>query len=452
MTAEGDLSRPLGRCEQGTWLMDRGASMNYVVVSRVRGALDEPTLRGALDALQARHPPLRARVEERGGAHAFCSGDVGPIPLRMVEGTATSWVSAAEDELCEPFPDSGPLLRATFLLEPAEVSPAERVGTVVLTSHHVVGDGMSAVYVMRDLLDAAGRLLEGRAPEAHVVTDTLPLEARLPAHARGVRGLAHLASFLGRSIAEVVRNPSPVRVRRAREVFAHSRRPRIEAVLIDAECAAKLAERCRAEGTTVHGALAAAMLLGILADLPEHKAQRGGTTVSFGNPVNLRPRMEPPVGESLGFHVSMIPFNDRVRADEGLWELARRIRKTVAHGVERHDDFAVARMSPRMVRSFGGHELPARGFIERWETKVRSTSALTNLGRVDLPERFGPLAVESFQVANAPSALGDFMALATSFRGSIFWNFVWPEPAMEVDHARALVADIRARLERGLDD
>ena len=76
-----ELQRPLSPAEVGAWVMDKSASMNYCLVARVRGGLARDTLRVALDAVQARHPALRARVEEHAGQLQFRSDGVGALPL-----------------------------------------------------------------------------------------------------------------------------------------------------------------------------------------------------------------------------------------------------------------------------------------------------------------------------------------------------------------------------------
>ena len=100
-----------------------------------------------------------------------------------------------------------------------------------------------------------------------------------------------------------------------------------------------------------------------------------------------------------------------------------------------------------MFRLLGGQRLAPRVLAERWQNLVTATTGLTNLGRLAIETHHGPLTIEACHFATSPSALGLFMATATSLGGRIFWNFIWPDPTLTQPHAAALVASIVKRLE-----
>ncbi len=442
------LDRPLTEPERGVWEMDRGVPMNYAVVARVTGGLDEAALRAALDAVQARHAQLRARVEERDGRPWFASDGVGPLPLRVVRAGdvgATDDTAAAhrvaEDDVVERFPEAGPLARATLC--PADDGDA---ATLVLGVHHVIGDGRSASTLLRDVLAAAGAAREGR-PHAHEpVADVVPMALRFPAHARGLRGALRNALFTLRSVWQVARGEPPVRPRMDEEVPAHARRPRLLAVTIDEPTTARLAARAKAEGTTLHGAFAAAMMLGIVDD----SGRELPASVEFGHPIDMRAQLDPPVADDVhGFFVSMVAFATRLEPGAGLWTLARQLTDGIRRGLARNEPWCVLAMSVRLGRMLGSERLPPHEYIENWEAKVQGTGGLTNLGRVDIPDAYGPLRLETIHVAFNPSATATFSALVAGWAGRLHWSFMWPDPGMTPGHARALVDAVLARL---LDD
>jgi hypothetical protein len=453
-----DLDRPLGPAERGLWLMDAGAPLNYCLVARVAGGLHEHLLRAALDAAQARHPPLRARVEESAGLLRFRSDDVGPIPLSVERGPESAWLTRVEDDLTQRHPAAGPLLRV--ILHQHDDNDAV---TLLMSSHHVIGDGRSGVSLLRDVLTAAGRIAAGGPPGLSPLAATSPIEDLLPASARGLRGAFRNALFMARTSVAAARNGAPLPVRQEQETPAHSRRARIHPVVLDPRTTGRLMERCRSERTTVHGALSAAMILGILAD---HGAGAGAgygsgagsgaaaghaaDTVGFGIPVDMRPLLEPSVDDALGFYVSMISYERRLSADAELWELARDIRDRVVAGRRRRDDVSVVAMSPRLGRWLGAERLPPREFVESWERHVRGTGGLTNMGRLDIPTAYGALSLETCHLAFTPSALGQFSAGVSSLDDQLFWDFTWPDPSMTRAHADALIGGIVETLRRAI--
>jgi len=264
----------------------------------------------------------------------------------------------------------------------------------------------------------------------------------MPPSARGLRGRLRRSRLLQRSHWEARRDGPPVRVRRERDVPAHARRTRLLPTVLEPDVLEALVSRCRSERTTVHSALSAAMLLGILGDQPGS----GAAAVSFGTAVDIRDRLEPSPRDALGLYASVCAYNRRVARDAGLWHLARALRRDVAARLGRLEDLSLTGLSPLLARRLGGGVLPPHAFVEAWERHAHGTSGLTNLGRLELAGSYGPLQLEACHVVHTPSALGDFVASAASMRSRLHWNFGWPDPDMSAEHARRLVDDIRGRL------
>ncbi|MBH4306706.1 hypothetical protein I5M48_30905, partial [Pseudomonas aeruginosa] len=61
-----EIRRPLSAVERWYWLSDQFSALNVISRVRVHGRLSIDDLRRGLDALQARHPLLRARVGAEG--------------------------------------------------------------------------------------------------------------------------------------------------------------------------------------------------------------------------------------------------------------------------------------------------------------------------------------------------------------------------------------------------
>ncbi len=434
------MDRLLGPLEKVVYQMDRAAPLNFTTVARVRGPLSLEAVRAGLDAVSERHPYLRARIrEEARGEPTFRSGGLTPS-LRQAGGG--DWIAEAEREVTTHLPaETGPLVRCVVVEHGAEDH------SLLLTFHHSIGDGMSGVYLVRDLLTATAAVSSGSAPSLAPLSDTRAMDDRLPGVAQGLGGWLRRQRFFLRELGYTLRHGKPVKVRRDREAFAYERRARLIHEVLDEAFAGRLAERARAEGTTVHGALSAAMLLGVLHDA----GVKGRARVMFGSPVNVRKQLEPEVGEDIGLYAAMLAFNGPVSVGEGLWSVARAIRAATAADLARGEALVALGLMDTIYGLLGGDRLEPRELAERWEKAMPTTTGLTNLGRLDVETRYGELALESLHFLASPSVLGDFISTATSLNGRLFWNFVWTDPVMTPEHARGLVSDMVARLRRGVD-
>jgi hypothetical protein len=421
--------------EHGIWKTDLGAPLNFTTVMRLQGPVSEAALRAALPVLRARHTHLRTRIVAEGAGAVFRTDDVPPLPLRVVPGREARWLEELEREINQPFPEKGPLGRFTLL----EGEPG--TAWLLATLHHSVADGMSGVFLLRDLVQCLAQLAAGEAPRLPPLEDPGPVDALLPDRARGATAWGHHLRFVLRELGVTLRHGRPLRLRRDRDVFAHERRARVIAHELDEKTAEALLARARMEKTTVHGALSAAILLGVMADAGVPRA-----SVTFGSPVNVRARLRQPVGEQLGFYVSMMAFRRGLRADVPFWDLARAVRQSLEADLARGDGLPMLHLLPLMMRMLGGEKLTPRGLVEQWEKNVPATAGLTNLGRLPIDPAYGPLSIEACFFAASPSALGDFVSTASSLRGKLFWNFVWPDPVLTEAHAQALIGDITARL------
>jgi hypothetical protein len=148
--------RPLGCAERFFHLYAQVYPVHFCLCAEIEGTVDAATLRPALDQVRERHPILQARIahDEELGTVFHKSGR--PIELKMIyAGRDADWRPAVERELQRPMGNgSDALLRVTALRAPG-------VTTIVLTLHHAIADGLSAVWMLHDLLSAlAGEQLE----------------------------------------------------------------------------------------------------------------------------------------------------------------------------------------------------------------------------------------------------------------------------------------------------
>jgi amino acid adenylation domain-containing protein len=171
-----DTVLPLSEAQQEMWAAcamgdEASCSYNQCFPLRLSGILQVPSLAEALRRLVLRHAALRAvfhRDAEHQTVHAAGAVDLPVVDLSGFDDQARQAEIARliDLETHEPFDlERGPLLRVKLIRE----VPDRHL--LILTAHHIVCDGWSAVILVRDL----GALY---AAERHGV------EARLPAPAR----------------------------------------------------------------------------------------------------------------------------------------------------------------------------------------------------------------------------------------------------------------------------
>lgn len=421
------IGRELGALESVVDLIDRARSLNFVVMADLRGTIDPAALRAALDRAQAIHPLLRVRIDRADAKARFTSDRVGPVPLEIVErGVDASAVATAE--MNRPLPrEVGPLARCVWLRGDGERS------TLMLTFNHTIGDGRAGACLLGDVL----ALLGGRRSLSPLPMPS-PLEARIPAASRGARGLWRFLGFVARQVGgSLARGGFPRRVRRERAVPVEAVEARLVSRAVDRALLERLTARARAQETSVHGALGAALLLAYL------RCEEGGRTrvLGLGSPVDLRRRMDPPVGDEVGLFVALAQSSHRVRADTPFWALARETRGQLAAGIERGDPLCFAPvvgwLVPRLSWLLGGAEAPRKvaAFAGRM---IDATSAITNLGVLDLPRDQGALELERVQFVVSPSAMADLVTTAATFDGVLSWNFVHNAPRVSAARVEAL--------------
>jgi hypothetical protein len=288
--------RPLGGFEHFLWLIDQNRPVHFALAAQVYGTTEVEQWRDALELVKRRHPLLSVCIEENENHRPqFCQETRMPIPLRVGQGNNVTqdWALEMELELSIPFDSRrAPLLRAVLLHE------ADRA-VVILVAHHSIADGRSIAFVIRDLL----QVLSGKA------LDLLPL---LPAHEEILGLTGPGATSRARSAGDA---PSPP-ARPASYIRKEHLRPRIKSLFLTSALTRKLRERARQEGTTVHGALSAAVALAAWLENPDFKAP-----IRICSPIDTRKLLG--LGENCAALIDEGIVDVRPRMPVDFWDLAR---------------------------------------------------------------------------------------------------------------------------------
>ncbi|MGM1058478.1 amino acid adenylation domain-containing protein [Saccharothrix sp. Mg75] len=161
--APRDRPLPLSCAQRGLWLLEqmRPGGADYLIPVRLRlGAVDVPALRGALDALVARHEVLRTRytVGDTGGEPAQVIDPPGPVPFELVD------IAAQPDSLTGVLVEAGtrPLdLAADWPLRALLVRLSDDDHVLLLSVHHIASDGASETILLSELDSLYSALVTG---------------------------------------------------------------------------------------------------------------------------------------------------------------------------------------------------------------------------------------------------------------------------------------------------
>jgi hypothetical protein len=389
ISASETLIRYLGPSEAYFWLSNQNSWKHFVVAAQITGGTTTASWRTAVDAVQQRHPLLGVCIDaDDSGAPYFRLLPELRIPLQIAPGNALQgWQEEMETELSTPFPVEDALLVRAVLLHEAHRA------TFLLTVHHSIADGLSVALIVRDILEA----LSGKPLEALPMPQ--PQEALCPSP-------TIQSSELG---SDKRKAPAPPNVpgnllKRDRSLL------RVRGIRLCAELSDSLRERSRREGTTVHGALVAAL---VLAGRDIHREWRQAP-VRVVSPVNNRAILGR--GDDCALSIIFPVGSYDPKSPNQFWEVARSVRA----------DLAEMRTPGGLSAAFGGFDQlisskPGVQGIARFELQVCACEMMvSNLGVLPFEADFGDLRLEAFW---GPSVFvgieGEQMFGAATLRGAI---------------------------------
>jgi NRPS condensation-like uncharacterized protein len=290
--------RALGAMERLFWLMDQNHPAHLTVTAEVKGFTNVQSWRDALHEVQKRHPVLSTSINRNEkGQPALYQVDAAPIPLRVVDGSVQGrWELELDREMAVPFtPKQAPLIRSVLIHKPQSA-------VLIMIAHHAIADGMSLVFLIRDLL----QVLSGWQIEP--LSFSSSAEELLSKQPKG---------------EEIVQAEAP-QAEPALYREGNGLTPRVAARKLDENLTAALKERARREGTTVQGALCAALVLAGRKTSSTWRKQ----PVRVMSPINVRAPLG--AGEACGLYLTggMVPFqpND----SRAFWEQARSAKEELS--------------------------------------------------------------------------------------------------------------------------
>jgi Condensation domain len=354
---QGNLLRPLGPTEQYFWLSNINSAKHFVLAAEIVGDASVDAWVSAVAAAQRRHPLLRVSVEYgTDGAPSFVEHANIPIPVRILaEEEPASWHGEMAKELATPIPLSGaPLARITLLRKSGG-------STLLLSMHHSIADGLSAAFVVRDILEA----LSGSPLQPLALTE--PQD--------------NLCSAAATTLPPSSMTVYPPATLLRRDVEG----PTVQALKLSEELTTNLRTRARYVGATVHGGLVAAVAFAARQRSPEWLAH----PVRVVSPVNNRKLLG--LEDQCALAIVFPSGAYAPESEERLWEAARVVK----------DELTPMRTGEGLSAVFSGFRQlmstsPDVAQIAAFELQVAACEAMvSNLGVLPFGTSFGGFKLDS---------------------------------------------------------
>jgi hypothetical protein len=354
-----DILRPLTAQEDIYWKLSFADQIHPVIAAHVSGVTTHDQWRAALDAVQKRHAMLSVSIE---GPSLDGSGPTQPffrkrsgmqIPLRVIQDTSVGrWEAEIERELTIPFqPGEAPLARAVLIHGPQRA-------VFILSVSHSMSDGVSLSFLIRDILSTL----------AHQALEPI-------AFARSAEELLGLSPVA----------PTTPPKDDLRRCNTSPELPTVQSLRLTDSLTGKLIATARENGATVHGALAAAVVLAMRQQVPRYQHE----PIRMISPVNIRSVLG--VGQECGMYFTSPKTEFDPALSLPFWDIARSLRQGIVESSTREANIAVTNAMQGMTAA----GLTTAAAAETLNQAFSIDVLLTNLGQTPYGSTFGNLTVES---------------------------------------------------------
>lgn len=422
--------RRLSSFEEAASTTDRFAPFNVVIALCLENGPRPEVVRQAMARLAERHPLLRVRLTGKPGRQSFEPLLDQPVPIRELGPSATeTWPEIVEQELNQGFDTvQGPLTR--FVLTVREAAVRE----LIFTFHHSVGDGISAVNLLAELLTLCRIEVEGGSLDWCRPLALPPrLDDLFPPGYRGLGLWFRMGSFMVRQVADEIRYR--VLTRSAGQPPLHeSGRGRILPLSLDQDRTRRLTRRTREKRVSINAFLSAAMLLAV------HRRLYDRTRTGLRNFIfqDLRPYLDPAVGPvHFGCYITMGRYTHPVAPETDIWSLATEIMEAHHRWLKKGDGLLNVLAADTLLRAVTGLKKFRMG-----------TTALSYNGLPRMTAEYGPIRIRDLHGFTSNHVLGpEFSGQSFIWDGRLNLDLLYMDSDLDQDQAEALGREMIRLLE-----
>jgi hypothetical protein len=351
--------RHLDGLEKAFWLLNQHRNTHFSVIADVEGFSNIEPWQTAVETIGKQLPFVSAQISiDVDGAPFFEVGSPRAIPMTVVAAAGQGWARHVEEELACPFDTAvDPLVRLRLVVDGTKCA-------AILSMHHSVGDGPSAVYLLRDILRSTGG-------------DTVVLSIN-------TRSLEDALDDKGLPAGNFIPTPEDKLYPPPGYRPADLSRPSVTLRAIEAGELASLRARAKREKATLHGALCAAAARAFSRAKPDHPV----VPPRVFSPIDVRRRLFDNT-EHLGVYVNAVTVS-LFKFEDDFWEDARSYSREVglfnnadvlAYGIRQVQAAVQGRPSVEMAAAV-------------WTQVYGAEIIVSNLGSLDLPTVYGDIRLK----------------------------------------------------------
>jgi NRPS condensation-like uncharacterized protein len=382
------------------------------MVARIKGNVSEEILRNAIAKAQQRHVLLQVRIQyDEDHTPWFASEGVQEIPIEILpRESMDDWIQIHTEALKVPYEfETHPAIRFILVQSPEG-------SELIILCHHIICDGMSLAYLVRDLMVHLGD------PEREVVVLPTPPPIdldNLPDDVSQSGLVKSLIKRMNQQWSDVGVTFDHEDYKALTKAYWDNYTHELFFVGLSEEETAALVTRCRDEKVTANSAITVAFSAAqsLVEGKKPHHAQ-----LAVG--ANLRDRLPNSPGEGMGYYAGAVELKFKYNHKKSFWENVRKFHKNFQKNFTNKKMFGdilnwlyleptmmeafhfkklgrlVTTESPRYEKlsSFSKEEdvvfrVLKRDKLESLERKHWGV-AVTNLGRLDFPKSYGSLELD----------------------------------------------------------
>jgi NRPS condensation-like uncharacterized protein len=412
MSENHRVSKYVRRITPAERVFTRSPFSIVTVVARIKGNVSEDMLIHSVSKVQQRHPNLRVRIkEDHDHTPWFTSEGVKGIPIEIVARESDDdWIKVHAEASKIPFEfEERPAIRLVLVQSPD-------VSELIILCHHIICDGLSLAYLARDLMLHLG----DPTRDVEVLPDPPPITLDNLPHDVSLSGLVkYLINRINRKWEgdKIFFDQEDYRI--LTETYWQNYNHRVLSIELSEVQTSTLVDWCRKEKVTVNSALATAFV-GAQTVVQGEKR----THSSIGVAGNVRDRLPRPPGEGMGFFAGVVTLKYKYDRKSDFWDNARKFHRKVKPlftNKNLFNDFLTwLHLEPAILEAINfkklGGLVPSysaryeklstfsqkndvvlsilkREKMESLDTIAMGT-AVTNLGRLDLPTHYGALELD----------------------------------------------------------
>jgi NRPS condensation-like uncharacterized protein len=397
------VNRQLGTSERTVSLYSQVRPNHFTLTANILGALHLEGLQQALIKVQQRHPLLNVRIALDRQEVPWVIKDIGIIPVRLIERhSPQQWQQEVERELANPFDwNQAPLIRVV-LLQGVDVSD------LIITCDHTISDGISVVFLLRDILQAL------ESPD-RPLGDLPERESYEKLVTQFEQRLQPLSLF----------EPSLVSTKTKPTLPAKSR-PCLHTWSLSTVETSEIVTLCQQAQTSVYAAICAALLMAIAKERTQNHDLEESTHLKCLSPINVR-QFLPEIEADFGHYFVYTLIAESIAPDRSLWELARSIRAKLNQKIDPTQIFSHIPDSEAFISTLPRPD----DVVAMMETFNKYDVLVSNLGRLTMPQQYGEFELAAIYGPSATThvdrdlvvgvmTLGDRMFFSLVYSGSDF--------------------------------